>query len=96
MADGYWRIKTNQEINDILKGQNIIGFIKKQRLNWLRHVERMTESNIVQKIKDGNPCPNAQSGGPKHAGKMTFGRHKEFECKQLEKKLHRIEIDGRR
>jgi len=26
---GYWRIKTNQEINDILKGQNIIGFIKK-------------------------------------------------------------------
>jgi len=27
--DGYWRIKTNQEINDILKGQNIIGFIKK-------------------------------------------------------------------
>jgi len=25
--DGYWRIKTNQKINDILKGQNIIGFI---------------------------------------------------------------------
>jgi hypothetical protein len=32
--DGYWRIKTNQEINDVLKGQNIvIGFIKKQRLS---------------------------------------------------------------
>jgi len=27
--DGYWRIETNQEINDILEGQNIIGFIKK-------------------------------------------------------------------
>jgi len=26
--DGYWRIKTDQEINHILKGQNIIGFIK--------------------------------------------------------------------
>ena len=25
-ADGYWRIITNQEINDILKGQSIIGF----------------------------------------------------------------------
>ena len=24
--DGYWRIKTNQEINDILKGLNIIEF----------------------------------------------------------------------
>ena len=40
---GYWRIKTNQEINDIIKGQNIIGFIRKQSLNWLGHVERMTE-----------------------------------------------------
>ena len=46
--DGYWRIKTNEEINDILKGQNIIGFIKKQRLKWLGHVERMAEDNIVQ------------------------------------------------
>jgi len=26
--DGYWRIKTNQEVNDLLKGQNMIGFIK--------------------------------------------------------------------
>ena len=31
--DGQWRIKSNQEINDILKGQNIIEFIKKQKLN---------------------------------------------------------------
>jgi len=29
--DGYWRIKTNQEINEMLRGQNIIGIIKKQR-----------------------------------------------------------------
>ena len=24
-GDGHWRIKTSQEINDVLKGQNIIG-----------------------------------------------------------------------
>ena len=29
--DGCWRIETNQEINYILKGQNIIGFIKKNK-----------------------------------------------------------------
>jgi hypothetical protein len=29
--DGCWRIKTNQKINDILKGQNIIGFNKKKK-----------------------------------------------------------------
>jgi hypothetical protein len=49
--DDYWRIKTNQEINNILQGQNIIGLIKKQRLNWFSHVKRMAEDNIVQKIK---------------------------------------------
>ena len=31
-ADGYWRIKTNQEINGILKGQNMIGFNKKTKI----------------------------------------------------------------
>ena len=30
LEDGYWTIKTNQEISDTLKGQNIIGFIKKK------------------------------------------------------------------
>jgi len=34
--DGYWRIKTNQEINYTLKGQNIIGFIKKTNIKLVR------------------------------------------------------------
>jgi hypothetical protein len=63
--DGYWRIKTNQEISDILKGQNIIGFIKKQRLNWLGHVERMTEDNNVNKIKSWKPMSKRPIGRPK-------------------------------
>ena len=54
IEEGYWRIKTNQEINDILKGENIIEFIKKQRLNWLGHVERMSEDNNVKKYIGGN------------------------------------------
>jgi hypothetical protein len=70
--DGYWRIKTNQDNNDILKGQNIIGFIKKQRLNWLGHVERMAEDNIVQSIESWKPCLKDQLEDLKHVGKMTF------------------------
>jgi len=46
--DGYWRIKTNQDINEIFKEQNIIGFIKKQILNWLSHVERMAEEQEME------------------------------------------------
>jgi hypothetical protein len=68
--DGYWRIKTNQEIRDLLKGQNVIGFIKKQRLNWLGYVERMTEDSNVQKIKRWNPMSKRPIGRPKN----TLGR----------------------
>ena len=64
-ADGYWRTETNQEINDILKGQNIIGFIKKQRLNWLGHVEFIAEDNIVQRIKRWKPMSKRPTGKPK-------------------------------
>jgi len=65
LLEAHWRIKTNQEINDILKRQNIIGFIKKQRLNWLGHVERMAEDNNVQKIKRWKPMSKRPIGRPK-------------------------------
>ena len=53
------------QINDILKGQNIIGFIKKQRLNRLGHVEHMAEDNIVQKMKRWKPMSKRSIGIPK-------------------------------
>jgi hypothetical protein len=48
-----------------LKGQNIIGFVKIQRLNWLGHVERMPAHNIVQKIKRWKPMTKRPIGRPK-------------------------------
>ena len=63
--DGHWRIKTNQEISDILKGKNIIRFIKKQRLKWLGHVEGMIEDNIVKKIKKWKPMSKRPRRRPK-------------------------------
>jgi hypothetical protein len=62
---GYWSTKTDQEINGILKGQNIFGFIKKQRLNWLGHVESVAEDNIVQMIKLWKPVSKRPIGRPK-------------------------------
>jgi hypothetical protein len=40
-ANGLWRIKTNEELDKLIKQKNIIRFIKSQRLKWLGHVERM-------------------------------------------------------
>jgi hypothetical protein len=48
-----------------LKGQNIIGSIKKQRLSWLGHIERMTDENIIQKIKKWKPMSKHTIGRPK-------------------------------
>ena len=63
--DDYWRIDTNREINDILNGQYMIGFIKKQRLNWLGRVERMAEDNNVQRIKRWKPMYKGPIGRTK-------------------------------
>jgi len=70
--DGYWRIKTNQEITDILKGKNIIGFIKKQRLNWLGMLNPWLRIIFFRRLRDGNPCLKDQLEDLKHVGKMMF------------------------
>jgi hypothetical protein len=36
--NGIWRIKTNQELDQIIKHKNIINFITAQRLGWLGHI----------------------------------------------------------
>jgi hypothetical protein len=52
-------------INKALKAQNIIGFIKKQRLNWLGQAECKAEDNNVQKIKRWKPLSKRPIGRPK-------------------------------
>jgi len=42
-----------------------LGFIKKQRLNWLGHVERVAEDNNVQKIERWKPMSKRPIGRPK-------------------------------
>ena len=44
---------------------NITGFIKEQRLNWLSHVERMAEDNVVKKITRWKPMSKRPIGRPK-------------------------------
>jgi hypothetical protein len=36
-----WRIQHNEEINTLLKGEDIVRFIKSQRIRWLGHVKIM-------------------------------------------------------
>ena len=43
----------------------MIGFIKKQTLNWLGHVERMPEGNNVHKTERWKPVYKRPIGIPK-------------------------------
>jgi hypothetical protein len=45
---GSWRIKTNQELDKIIKYKNIINFARVQRLRWYGHIERMQEARMVK------------------------------------------------
>ena len=44
-----WRIRRNDELEAIIKGENIVRFIKCQRIRWLGHIERMQHTAIPKK-----------------------------------------------
>jgi len=45
-----WRCRTNQELEEINKGENIVRWIKGQGIEWLGHLERMKEDRMPKKI----------------------------------------------
>jgi hypothetical protein len=47
--NGIWRNGYNDELNEIIKGEDIVRFITAQRIRWLGHVERMKESAMPKK-----------------------------------------------
>jgi hypothetical protein len=48
--NGEWRSRTNRELEEIIKGENIVKWIKGQRISWLGHLDRMEEDRMPQKI----------------------------------------------
>ena len=46
-----WRMKGNDELNNLIINKNVINYIKAQRFSWYGHVHRMTNDGIVKKKK---------------------------------------------
>ena len=44
-----WRIRRNGELEVIIKGENIVRFVKCQRLRWFGRIERMEGTEIPKK-----------------------------------------------
>jgi hypothetical protein len=63
--NGNWRIKTNKELDELIKHRNIINCVKAQILSWVVHINRMTVSSIVKKIYKWKPFRRRPVGRPK-------------------------------
>jgi len=53
-ANGEWRLKTNEELENAIGYENIVRHIKSKRLSWLRHVERMPKERVAKTIYKWN------------------------------------------
>jgi hypothetical protein len=45
-----YRVKTNEKLDKLIKHENIINYIKAQRLSWFGHVQSMPDTRTVKKI----------------------------------------------
>jgi len=52
--NGTWRIKTNDELDILIRHKNIINYINAQRLSWFGHLHQMSEEGMVKKYINGN------------------------------------------
>ena len=48
--DGTWRIKTDDELDKLIRHKNIINYKKAQRLSWFGHLHRMSEERMVKNV----------------------------------------------
>jgi len=48
--NGEWKSRTNEELEEMSKGENIGKWIKEQRISWLGHLEGMEEDRMLKKI----------------------------------------------
>jgi hypothetical protein len=44
--NGEWKSRTNWELEEMSRGENIVKWIKGQRISWLGHLERMEEDRM--------------------------------------------------
>jgi hypothetical protein len=53
--NGIWRIRTNSEVMTLYQELDTVTEIKKTRLRWMGHVERMSEDRVIKKLYMSKP-----------------------------------------
>ena len=63
--DGFWRIRMNYELNDLMKNADIVRFVKSKRMDWLGHVMRMKGKRIPKIVLEWKPTGRRNRGRPR-------------------------------
>ncbi|PSN48468.1 hypothetical protein C0J52_11712 [Blattella germanica] len=63
--NGEWRIRTNRELEQLMKNEDIVRFIKSRRLVWIGHVLRMDASRIPRRIMEWKSVGRRNKGRPR-------------------------------
>jgi hypothetical protein len=63
--DVEWKSRTNRELEELSKGENIVKWIKGQRISWLGNLERMEEVTMPKKIFTQELEGTRRSGRPR-------------------------------
>jgi len=63
--EGAWRIRYNEELDRLMKGKDIVKFIKAQRIRWLGHVKRMEEGAMPRRTMEGRLFTGRRKGRPR-------------------------------
>ena len=71
--NGKWKSRTNRELEEMSKGENIVKWKKGQSRSWLGHLERIEEDRMHKKIF------TQEMAGPRRRGRPRRGWREEGE-----------------
>jgi hypothetical protein len=60
-----WRIRNNEEIDNIIRKKDIVRFVKARRISWTGHVERMEDSRMRKRMMREKIYTRRKRGRPK-------------------------------
>jgi hypothetical protein len=64
-VNGEWKSRTNRDLEELSKAENIVKWIKGQTIIWLGHLERKEEDRMSKKIFTQELKGTKQRGRPR-------------------------------
>ena len=61
-----WRIRSNNELRKLIKGEDTVKYIKARRIKWWGCLNRMADTKLFKKITDWNPIGVRTKGWSKN------------------------------